>query len=358
MTKILGTYGLSDVGKTTLVEKVSQKITPKYEIQRTKGVTLKTSYAQLACEDQVLYFLDHPGHKSLSLETLRNIDLIDLGIYIIDSNVINNALRLKTTTEHLELFTTIFNCLSTPYIVLINKVQQIDLEKLKALFEIVVKMTPYIKGIYATSCFNSISIDFIRQKITETAKTTIEKKLSREGVLLRTIKSFDVNKNQARLTKVIGGILGGYYYNKYDNNKDYVLGSKKQITDIKIIKAKEDKIGTLETTSDPFFFKNDQKKGTFVIEKESYNLYPLLDTKFMINMDHCWKRPIKGQLVHLICEGQIFSGTIKQVDKKKITVIRKDNYTHPLYLPNCFTIMVDLKQGVQETQILCMGRVV
>ena len=132
-----GVFGYTDAGKTTLVQKLAGKEINKYVQEIKKGITLKVgylSYKSSLDQEEEIYFLDNPGHAALSIEALRNMDLIDFALYILDSSSIKDSKRKELVLQHYVVYSTIFTHFKIPFGVILNKADLCSTEELLELY--------------------------------------------------------------------------------------------------------------------------------------------------------------------------------------------------------------------------------
>ena len=353
---VCGIFGCTDSGKTTLLQNLTGKKLNKYALEAKKEITLKTGYLEYSREKYNLYFLDLPGHVSLSSQTLRNSDLLDFALYVIDSQVIVDPSRLKSMMSHYLFYCSIFEFYKIPYGVVLNKVDLVSEEEIKKLYTQITKSKTYESFILPSSAINKATLDLLKvnldQKIEPLVDLLGNKKRSDLG-LARVIKSFDLNYPGIVLKKVIGGTLGVYFYkdmNKLDLTQTFYLNEyySKRFEEIKIdeLKApneKDLKIGSISTYSDPAFYKNDQKKGCFLLTKEDLAKVHHLE-KFNIDLHKKWGIPVKGEEVLLIYNGQFFYALVKKINKNTLELTKKNVPLNPLYTGPSETILLAQKK--------------
>ena len=366
--RIVGIYGQVDAGKTTFLQKLVGQEIQKYKKQKVKGITLKVGYLNyLTNNNQNLYFLDAPGHTSLVLETLRNIDLIDYGIYIIDSEVIKDAERLQTCINHFLQFSLIFKTYNIPYCVILNKIDLCEATQIKQLYSKIKERTSSNMVFISPACsLNSKYLSYLKEKIEDSCSkySKTEKKVAQENIVARIIKSFDVNPVGVPLKVLKGGIIGAYFYKEPKINKTYVVNdlffkkSEKlnclKFESCNLLEKDELKIGTLETDRDPFLFKNDQKKGCYVLEQDSE--FQVLD-RFNVNLTRKRFTPVKGDEVMVLYGGQPIPGSIKKVSKNTLVIVKKSSEFNPIYIGNQKALVFGIKSALKSLVLIGIGEV-
>jgi len=351
--KLLGFYGHTDVGKTALIEALTKKKTSKYKLEIKRGITLKVGYADYQSEkNEQIYILDNPGHESISPEALRNIDLLDLAIYVIDSTVINDEPKLNRTWAHYKNFRKIFEFFNLPHILILNKIDLCDKEMLLKLYAQFKEGPAFC---YAASTFLENSILDLRAFLDNYTHTLINKVVKKE-ILGRVIKSFDINK-VGYTSAVKGGILGVYLFNKLDLTDRFFLTDKysKKFEQVLIKKGIPNldslKIVTLETMTEPFLYKNDLKKGSFLFTNDTKDKVLLL-TSPTFKFKQQPTNLKKGDRVLIICEGQSFYANLRRVQKKIIQVNICKNGLYPYFLKDSKAIIYRINQNSSAIEAL------
>lgn len=333
--KICGIFGYTDAGKTTFIEHLSHKSIQKYKLESKKGITLKVGYLNYITEkNDKVYILDNPGHLSLSIETLRNIDLIDFAIYVLDASTdfcIENQ-KTKLLLGHYSNMVSMFKTFNIPHVLVLNKIDLCDIENLKSIYT-KIKLRSNVETIVPSCSLNETVMDEARLKIANFVSNLPSDSNKKEHLGVgRIIKSFDVNPVGVELKEVIGGILGVYFFkplpkdqkilhhsNKTDKNWSVVNITNEKYQD----ESQKIKIGTLQTESDPFWFKNDSLKSSFLVTPEEISNFHLLEATFTIKLVKRLLNLNKGDQLLFIYEGQSFTGVIKKISKNTLDCIKK-----------------------------------
>lgn len=117
------------------------------------------------------------------------------------------------------------------------------------------------------------------------------------------------------------------------------------------------RIGTVETYYDPVLFKNDLKKGTFIIKEKDRDMFSFIESKFKLKLEHVWRRPLKTDNIILVLSGQVFKCTLKKWDKSEVVLIKKDPEMVPLYIPSSLGLILIQKKQVEHIfQIIAITR--
>lgn len=366
--KIVGIYGQVDAGKTTFLQQLVGQEILKYKKQKEKGITLKVGYLNyLTPKNQNLYFLDAPGHLSLILETLRNIDLIDYGIYLVDSQVIKDAERLQTCINHFLQFSLIFKTYNIPHCIILNKIDLCSQNQIKELYlKIQEKASSNAVFISPSCALDSKYLTYLKEKIQNSCNNYgfQAKKPLQDNIIARIVKSFDTNPVGVNLSSLKGGILGAYFYQEPKKNQIYAINDLflKKIEYLTNLNFKscnllgQDplKIGTMETDRDPFLFKNDQKKGCYLLKAESQ--IQVLD-RFVVNLIRKRFTPVKSEEVMILYGGQPIPGIIKKINKNKLLILKKNPEFHPIYVGKQKALIFIIKSATKTLSLLGIGEI-
>ena len=213
----IGIVGHIDHGKTTLLRKLTGKITDTHSEELKRGITIKLGYA-----DAVIYkddegyntkkngkpiryvsFIDAPGHEMLMATMLSGAAIIDAAILVIAAN---EGIKPQTR-EH---FTVLLAKKIKNLIVVQNKIDLVSREKVMENYK---EIKNFLKGtivedapIIPISSQQEINIDKILEEI---CKLEIPKRdLDSEPIFL-VARSFDINKPGTNIHDIHGGVLGG-----------------------------------------------------------------------------------------------------------------------------------------------------
>lgn len=333
--KLGGVFGYSDVGKTTLVQTLSDKKTNKYKIEEKRGITLKVGYTEYVYNDQKIYFLDHPGHAAMSAQSIRNIDILDFALYVIDCGAVrNDPALLKSVLNHHNTYIKIFKQYKIQVGLVFNKIDLCDTDQMSVLYDEFHKNYNEYVFVKATCALDKRTISDLQESISS-LKQVPRENLAKNGVIGRVIKSFDLNPQGVFLNQYKGAVLGVYYYKNIkniDKEKTYYINDnvKKKWERIKIktIRGEEknvSKIGSCETFCDGYYYKNDQKKMCYLIEQEHVNDYVLKD-KIQILFKKKSMSMQKNDSILLIHNGQTCSGIVKKTGKNRAQIQINDRF--------------------------------
>ena len=211
---IIGTLGSVADGKSTAVEQLTGFKTQKHSSEKERNITIKTGYRNLRIvksegslktvklikkkmekfnEDDLvdhLSILDSPGHHSLIITMLSNIELVSGVIVVIAANdPINKKPQL---IEHLYAA----KLSNLPIIICHNKLDLIDKkiakERYQELVDYLNELEIRPKSIIPTSLSLGYGIDNL---ISEVIKHFKFEDKSSEKVIFKTNRSFDINKS-------------------------------------------------------------------------------------------------------------------------------------------------------------------
>lgn len=318
-TVLIGFYGLSDVGKTTISSALCGTFN-QYNLEKKRGLTLKVGYASLTENSSQIYILDNPGHKILACEALRNVDILDYALYVFDSSVDINSTHFKNQIQLYLQLLQIFNAFNISHKILINKCDAASEAHLTNMF----------KQIRAYSSAEIIPVIATPSGVKHLKDILIRLncfKKENEYILGRVIKSFNINPTGTVLKKIHGGILGVYTYGNHEftDSSNYVHNNTfaNTWTDLDIAKVVpfNNKICTIELYADPTLFKNDYQKGTLIIDKKHVQ---------KCNLDKTFKLKFKGDIAHntpgtlLLC-GQVIQGQLNKFNKHYL-LLESKNY--------------------------------
>jgi len=328
--RILGFYGYTDAGKTTLATKLSNKSLSLYKAEAKKGITLKVGFIHYYITDpstneqKLIYVLDNPGHQSIYNENLRNIDIIDNAIYIVDSEIIKSPQKSALIKDHYFIYNSIFQNFKIPHVVLFNKIDLCTVSQLKELYTLFKNVNNMVK-ILPCCTIQKESLQHCRQKLN--AHILKFEKKEKPSHYFKIVKSFDINRVNDFPQK--GGVVGVYDGGVVRSPKDTFYISSRNSKKWENIHFKEQRnyagdiieattpfeISTLETRSDPLYYKNDSKKGCFIMSKNQIPNHRFLQ-KFNLELKRSMKPFTKGQEYNFIYNGQTFVGCCKKIGKK------------------------------------------
>lgn len=350
--KIGGLFGYSDVGKTTLCESLGGQEVQKYRAEKKRGITLKVSYLQYTLKDLEVYILDNPGHLAMSTEALRNIDLLDFSMYVVDCEIIKNELKLKLVLAHYNMYVSIFKNFKIPFFIVFNKIDKCTKEQISKLYDLFENQSKEFSFIVPCCSLKKQSIDLVQQRLHRFLKEQPIKELKKyPGVAARVIKSFDVNSEGIYKDKFTGGVLGVYYYLDPKKFKEYYYlndRKTKKWQKIRVVNFKytEPIIGSIETSTDPLFYKNDLKKTCHLIDEDYLEQYSFLE-KFEVRLKLKSTNIQKNQTLVLIHQGQIFNAIVKKNNKILQLSVVGSNY--PLKFLKGDVIIFALKKDYNKT---------
>lgn len=314
-SRLLALLGPSDSGKTTLVQSLVGYTLKKYNRQRRMGITLKVCYGQAQIQGLDYYFLDNPGHRSLSLEALRNIDLMDLVLYVVDGSVVKNTKMYSYGLQYYGNISKTLMHLGVPFIMCINKAQTRTVQELTEIHRDYTKVCSSYLSCIPVSAKTPQGLVCLVQEL---RSIRTRDRNPPQGVLCRVLKSFNVNPTGVVLKQIKGGVLGCYNYRTAARPQD-VCHTNALCNDLVplTIQRQVDHnqyITTIETGMDPSLSKNDLQKGTLIMD------YTKVDRRFLGNPSSLTldirdqqRTLVKGQKVHILALGQ----TLQYIFKKQ-----------------------------------------
>ena len=391
---IIGTLGSVADGKSTAVEQLTGFKTQKHSSEKERNITIKTGYRNLRIvrsegslktvklkkkrmerfneNDLVnhLSILDSPGHHSLIITMLSNIELVSGVIVVIAAN--DPIDKKPQLIEHLYAA----KLSNLPIIICHNKLDLIDknkaIERYQELVDYLNELEIHPKSIIPTSLSLGYGIDNLISEVLEHFQ--FEDK-SLKKVIFKTNRSFDINKsmlfnNDFDLYK--GGVLGGCLINGkikvgdkivispgyIDENKNYhrlkseILSLR---TDENILEeAYPGALIGIGTEIDPILCKDNGMQGqTITLEGDEL---PEVYKQLKLEIDFTNKfgsdiwDPKQGEIVLL----QIGTKSLKS----KISDIDGKNINFKLSLPWCCSkdIMIIITTDSETSKILACGK--
>ena len=213
----IGIVGHIDHGKTTLLRKLTGKITDTHSEELKRGITIKLGYADaIICKEGNEYntqkkgkplryvsFIDAPGHEMLMATMLSGAAIIDAAILVIAAN---EGIKPQTR-EH---FTVLLAKKMKNVIVVQNKIDLISREKVMENYR---EIKNFLKGTIAEnapiipiSAQQEINIDKILEEI---CKLEIPERDTKSEPVFLVARSFDINRPGTKIKDIHGGVLGG-----------------------------------------------------------------------------------------------------------------------------------------------------
>lgn len=213
----IGIVGHIDHGKTTLLRKLTGKITDTHSEELKRGITIKLGYA-----DTIIYkdgeeynvekkgkpiryvsFIDAPGHEMLMATMLSGAAIVDAAMLVIAAN---EGIKPQTREHFMVLQAKKIKNI----IIIQNKIDLLTKEEtLKSYKEI----KEFLKGtsaenapIIPISAQQGINIDKILEEI---CKVEIPDRDTESEPIFLVARSFDVNRPGIEIKNMKGGVLGG-----------------------------------------------------------------------------------------------------------------------------------------------------
>ncbi len=112
----LGIFAHANAGKTTLTEQILKKtnvistvgrvdkgstVTDSLEVEKNRGITIKSSYVTFNLGDTKVQLIDTPGHVDFSAEVIRAINVLDVAVLVV-SGVEKVEVQTKVIWDMLE----------------------------------------------------------------------------------------------------------------------------------------------------------------------------------------------------------------------------------------------------------------
>lgn len=213
----IGVVGHIDHGKTTLLSKLTGKVTDTHSEELKRGITIKLGYSEtILYKDgekinnegkgkpvRYVSFIDAPGHEMLMATMLSGATSFDAAILVVAANE-----GIKSQTK--EHFMALQAKKIKNIIIVQNKIDLVDKEKA---IENQKEIRKLLKGTIAEnapiipiSAQQGVNIEKIFEEL---AKIEIPKRdLDSEPIFL-IARSFDINRPGKKIKELNGGVLGG-----------------------------------------------------------------------------------------------------------------------------------------------------
>ena len=212
----IGIVGHVEHGKTTLLQRLTGKLTTIHSEELKRGMTIKLGYADFIIYEKegkinlkegkplrYVSFIDNPGHEMLMATMLSGAALIDAAILVIAAN---EGIKPQTR-EHL----TALQAKNISQIIIVqNKIDLVTKEQAIKNYEEIKK---FIKGTIAEnspvipcSAQQNINVGKIIEAI---YNLKIPKRDLESKPLFVIARSFDINKPGTKKESLKGGVLGG-----------------------------------------------------------------------------------------------------------------------------------------------------
>ena len=238
----IGMIGHVADGKSTIVKKITHKVTQQHSSEKKKNITIRLGYANAKifkcpkCIDPICYkstpstvnvflcpdcnedvecilirhvsFVDCPGHNLFTSTMLNGTCIMDTTILVEACN--NPELPAPQTIEHI-------NALKTTQLSnIVTCVNKIDLIEKEKTYKILKKFRNYLSGtvinksdIVPVSANFNANIDILLKYIAERPLPSIIDRKINDKLKMIIIRSFNINKINERYDNIKGGVIGG-----------------------------------------------------------------------------------------------------------------------------------------------------
>ncbi|MFH0987170.1 MAG: translation initiation factor IF-2 subunit gamma [Candidatus Micrarchaeota archaeon] len=223
----IGVVGHVDHGKTSLVKALTEEWADTHSEEIKRGITIKLGYADAdivycdeckchttnkLCRDKhggkfvrKVSFVDCPGHETLMAIMLSGAAIMDGAMLIVAAN---EKCPQPQTIEHLSAL----NIAGIKNIIVVqNKVDLVTKEQAK---EHSRQIKEFLKGsvaenapIIPVAAHYNINIEKVVEAIQTHIKTPVRNADS--GLMMYIARSFDINKPNTDIKKLVGGVIGG-----------------------------------------------------------------------------------------------------------------------------------------------------
>lgn len=224
------TLGHIDHGKTTLTKALTNVWTDKHSESIKRNMTIKLGYADTIirkcpkCNGSMAYtiaqkcpndgsatepimrisLLDAPGHETLMATAIAGASIIDAVLFVIAAN---EPCPMQQTREHLM----IINLLGIKDVIIVQtKIDIVGKEKAMVHYK---QIREFVKGsaienspIIPVMTNKGINIDVLLERISQ---FEIKKRDTTSDPIMYVVRSFDVNKPGAKISGLVGGVMGG-----------------------------------------------------------------------------------------------------------------------------------------------------
>lgn len=155
---IIVSAGHVDHGKTALIRALTGTDTTHLPEEKKRGMTIDLGYAYLPCGDQILGFIDVPGHERFLSNMLAGVGGVQYALLLVAAD---EGIKPQTE-EHI----TILNLLDfKEIIVVISKADKASAEQIHSLQQQLQQRYPFLaqSAVFATSSINGQGIGELKQ---------------------------------------------------------------------------------------------------------------------------------------------------------------------------------------------------
>lgn len=275
----LGVFGHVDHGKTEFVKTITNINTSRFVEENEKNISLNIGFAVYSFSEKNLIFLDSPGHKNLINCPLVIAPHLDYAFFIISPDLF---FPMEQTRDHLKIVSTY---LPQERIIFVqNKCDLYSFEENKAFYH---KILDFLKDRFQFTIpkiipFSNKKMDNM-DLIFDEIKKFKKKEKNFVAPIFHVFSSYDVNYPRTNLLSLAGGVVSGIYTGEQKIKKNDVLYIypnisfkdknvvKTTVNTIHLYNKKERKElerqmpGTLELSLDPYFTKQNEFVGRFLL---------------------------------------------------------------------------------------------
>ena len=225
------TAGHVDHGKTTLIGALTGRWTSAHSEELKRGITIRLGYADFTVkkcpkcpapkcysleekckhcgsavkEVRKISFVDAPGHETLLATTIAASSIIDGALFVIAAN---EKCPQPQTIEHLMVLEA---AKVKKIVVAQNKVDLVSREQAITHYKQIkefLKDTPYSGAeIIPTAANSKLNLDALVDVLERNFPTP--KRDATQEPLMYVARSFDINKPGSKISKLVGGVIGG-----------------------------------------------------------------------------------------------------------------------------------------------------
>jgi len=353
----VGIVGHVDHGKTTLLQKLSEKWADTHSEELKRGITIKLGYADAVIRDEggrlttdanssgkpvrYITFVDAPGHEMLMATMLSGAAIMDAAVLVISAD---EGIRPQTK-EHLIAL----KAKKIKNIIIVQN--KIDLVSKEDSIKSYKKIKEFVEGTIAenspiipVSAIQGINLDKVLKAILD---IKISKPKKDEEPIFLVARSFDINRPGTAISELHGGVLGGALKQgtlkvgdeieikpgfSYKKHSDYIYQTvKSKIVSLKkgnyqISEAYPGGSLAIETELDPSLTKADSLSGSVAslignlpeITNEIKVKYDLFEEVFGTGKHEEVDKIKPNEILMLSMNTSITVGQVQKVDSEKI----------------------------------------
>lgn len=376
---IIAFFGFVDNGKTTLVEKISNKIIKKHSDELKKFITIKKGCTDLvlkkckncnritdfkkncSLESVTYYIIDNPGHKLYFNFSITSVSLIDFPVFVVASDEFK---YLKKTSFQPQILPLIYKKFKS-ILVVQTKIDLISITEVKAQ-EIDLKKT--FEGFGFENVF-VVSYSVVSKKSLHNVLEVLSliNPIKKTCNNISIIKSYNINKPKTKIQNLKGGVIGIVKFegSKVINKNDTIIIGpinnfykslkntfiKRNIKEIynknfSVSKIKNRGFYSILLDMDFTFFKNDSFTGLYIMDKE-----PEVFNTFKIKVLYRNTKIILSVKDIVLCNIDIIK-TVCKIMKMKKNIVYLESHIKIPFIDNALVVIFVKKNDSLELSII------